>query len=166
MTTIAPRPRVNALLRTSAVLWVVWGLVHMFAGIATIGRDTTGAVQGIADGVEPSALEMDYPDAVGGIINQHGFNLLWIGAVTLICAWYIWRRSLVAVFLAALVGGLADVGYFVFLDLGGYVNFFPGTLMTIFSATAIVTSFAAAYIGRSDRSSDVTRSTSELTSTP
>ncbi len=46
-------------------------------------------------------------------------------------------------FLAALVGGLADVGYLVFLDLGGYVNFVPGTLMTIFSATAITTSFVA-----------------------
>lgn len=39
------------------------------------------------------------------------------------------------------VQGIADVGYFVFLDLGGYVNFVPGTLMTIFSATAITTSF-------------------------
>ena len=165
MTTITPRPRVTALLRLSAALWVVWGLVHMFAGIATIGRDTTEAVQGIADGFEPAALELDYPDAVGGIVNQHGFNLLWIGAVTLTCAWFIWRRSLVAVFLAALVGGLADVGYFVFLDVGGYVNFIPGTLMTIFSATAIVASFTAAYIGRPDRSHDANTRTASLTKT-
>ena len=165
MTTITPRPRVDALLRLSAALWVVWGLVHMFAGIATIGRDTTEAVQGIADGVDPDALELDYPDAVGGIINQHGFNLLWIGAVTLICAWFIWRRSLIAVFLAALVGGLADVGYFVFLDLGGYVNFFPGTLMTIFSATAIVASFTAAYLGRPKRGHDAETKAASLTYT-
>ena len=163
MTTITPRPRVNALLRTAAVLWVIWGLVHMFAGIATIGRDTPEAVEGIADGVDPAELAVDYPDAAGAIINQHGFNLLWIGAVTLICAWFIWRRSPVAVFLAALVGGLADVGYFVFLDLGGYVNFFPGTLMTIFSATAIVTSFSAAYIGRPDSSRDSNRNTTATT---
>ncbi len=149
MTTIAESSRVNMLLRVAAVLWVIWGLVHMFAGGATIGRDTTGAVQGIADGVEPSVLELDYPDAVGGIINQHGFNLLWIGAVTLVSAWFIWRRSLQAVLLAALVGGLADIGYFLFLDLGGHVNFVPGTVMTIFSATAIITSLSAAYLGRS-----------------
>ncbi len=148
--TIEQRPNVNVLLRVSAVLWVVWGLVHAFAGIITISRDTTEAVQGIADGVEPATLELDYPDAAGAIINQHGFNLLWIGLVTLICAWFIWRRSLLAVFLAALVGGLADIGYFLFMDLGGHVNFFPGTLMTIFSATAIITSFAAAYIGRTE----------------
>lgn len=143
MKTIAETPRNVWLLRTAAVLWVVWGLVHMLAGVLTISGDTTEAVQGIADGVDEAALEFDYPDAVGAIIDQHGFNLLWIGAVTLVCAFFIWRRSVIAVFLAALVGGLADIGYFVFLDLGGYVNFVPGTLMTIFSATAITTSFVA-----------------------
>ena len=148
MTTINERPNVNTLLRIAAVLWVIWGLVHAFAGIITIGRDTPEAVQGIADGVEPAVLDVAYPDAAGAIINQHGFNLLWIGVVTLVCAFFIWRRSLNAVVLAALVGGLADIGYFVFLDLGGHVNFIPGTLMTIFSATAIITSFTAAYLGR------------------
>lgn len=148
MTTIDDRQPVNTLLRVAAGLWVIWGLVHMFAGAITIGRDTPEAVQGIADGVEPTLLDVAYPDAAGAIINQHGFNLFWIGAVTLVCAWFIWRRSLPAVALAALVGGLADIGYFVFLDLGGHVNFIPGTLMTIFSATAIVTSFTAAYLGR------------------
>ena len=149
MTTITESPRGNMLLRLAAGLWVVWGLVHMFAGIVTMARDTPEAVGGIADAVDESVLDIAYPDAAGAIINQHGFNLLWIGAVTLVCAWFIWRRSLQAVFLAALVGGLADVGYFVFLDLGEHVNFVPGTVMTIFSATAIITSFSAAYIGRS-----------------
>lgn len=163
MTTIAESHRINTLLRVAAALWVVWGLVHMFAGLATIGRDSTGAVQGIADGVEPGALELNYHDAVGGIINQHGFNLLWIGAVTLVSAWFIWRRSLQAVLLAALVGGLADIGYFLFLDLGGYVNFVPGTVMTIFSATAIISSFSAAYLGRSQ---PVSATTANATTAP
>ena len=136
--TITASPRVNAALRTTAVLWVIWGLVHMFAGIATMARDTPEAVGGIADKVDQSVLDMTYPDAAGAIVNQHGFNLLWIGAVTLVCAYFIWRRSMRAAFLAGLVGGLADIGYFVFLDLGGYVNFVPGTVMTIFSASAIL----------------------------
>ena len=151
MYTINERPRVTTLLRVAAPLWVIWGLVHMFAGIVTMASDTPDAVQGIADGVEESVLEIEYPDAVGAIIDQHGFNLMWIGTVTLVCSWFVWRRSALAVFLAALVGGLADVGYFLFLDLGGHVNFVPGTLMTIFSATAIVTSFTAAYLGRPDQ---------------
>lgn len=126
------------LLQLTATLWVVWGLVHMLAGVLTMGRDTGDAVGGIADAVDQSTLDLDYPDAVGAIINQHGFNLFWIGAVTLVCAVFIWRRSMPAAFLAALVGGLADVGYFVFLDLGDHVNFVPGTVMTLFSATAII----------------------------
>ena len=125
------------LLRIAAGLWLIWGIVHMFAGIATMARDTPEAVGGIADAVDQSTLNLDYPDAVGAIVNQHGFNLLWIGAVTLVCAYFIWRNSMLAAALAGLVGGLADVGYFVFLDLGGHVNFVPGTVMTIFSASAI-----------------------------
>ncbi len=143
MRTITEDTRATWLLRVTAVLWGVWGLVHMLAGVLTVSTDTAAAVQGIADGVEPASLEIAYPDAVGAIINQHGFNLLWIGLVTLVCAVFVWRRSVAAVFLAALVGGLADVGYFLFLDLGGHVNFVPGTVMTLFSATAIVLSLLA-----------------------
>lgn len=55
----------------------------------------------------------------------------------------IWRKNTYAIFLAAIVGGLADLGYFLFLDLGGYVNFVPGTVMTLFSASAIILSFYA-----------------------
>ncbi|MEM6798706.1 MAG: hypothetical protein AAF589_04260, partial [Planctomycetota bacterium] len=63
------------MLRAAAVLWVVWGLVHVLAGVMTISQDTTGAVQGIADAVDPALLEADYAGAVGALINQHGFNL-------------------------------------------------------------------------------------------
>lgn len=158
MKTITETPRASWLLRISALLWVVWGLVHMLAGVLTMSQDTPEAVQGIADGVEPALLEMDYPDAVGAIVNQHGFNLLWIGLFTLVCAPFIWRRGVAAVFLAAIVGGTTDVGYFVFIDLGGYANFVPGTVMTIVSATAIITSFTAYF-------TDPARSTSAATPT-
>ncbi len=45
--------------------------------------------------------------------------------------------------LATMVGGLADLGYFLFLDLGGCVNFFPGTVMTLVSSAAIILSLLA-----------------------
>ncbi|MDE0263134.1 MAG: hypothetical protein OXJ37_12090 [Bryobacterales bacterium] len=137
--------------RVAAVLWVIWGLVHALAGVLTITQDTAGAAQGIADAVDPALLEMAYPDVVGAIMNQHGFNLLWIGVVTTVCAWFIWRRSPPAIFIGALVGGLADVGYFLFLDMGGYVNFVPGTVMTLVSASAIILSFWAYFSGKSAR---------------
>jgi len=41
---------------------------------------------------------------------------------------------------AAITGGLTDLGYFLFMDLGGYVNFMPGTVMTIITSFAIILS--------------------------
>ena len=140
-------------LGSAAVLWVVWGLVHAFAGVMIISSDTTGALQAIADGVEPASLAMAYPDAAGAVINQHGFNLLWIGIVTMASAPFIWRRSTTAIFIAAMVGGLADVGYFIFLDLGGHVRFVPGTLMTLISASAIILSFGVHFVDKRETAS-------------
>lgn len=137
------------LMRSSAILWIVWGLVHVLAGVMTmkgiLTDDNSASVAGIADAVDPALLEMDYPQAAGAIIGQHGFNLFWIGLTTFFAAFSIWKGNVSAVLLAALVGGLADAGYFLFMDLGGYVNFMPGTVMTLVSATAILTSFYAAF---------------------
>lgn len=133
------------LLKISAVLWIIWGLVHILAGVMTMKGILTGdisaSVSGIADAVEPNLLQMDYPKASGAIIGQHGFNLFWIGIVTFIAAFYVWKGNYNGIFLAAITGGLADLGYFLFLDLGGYVKFVPGSIMTIISTLAIITSF-------------------------
>lgn len=135
------------LFKISAILWIIWGLVHVFAGIMTmkgiLSSDISSSIIGIADAVNSESLKMEYPQAAGAIIGQHGFNLMWIGLVTFISAFFIWKANKNAIFLAAITGGLADLGYFLFLDLGGYVNFVPGTVMTIVSATAIILSFYA-----------------------
>lgn len=128
------------ILKIIAGLWVIWGLVHILAGVMTISGDTPAAIAGIADAVDPALLAGPYHDAAGAIINQHGFNLLWIGLVTTVSAAFIWRGNLIAMFIAGLTGGLADVGYFLFMDLGGFVNFVPGTVMTLISAAAILLS--------------------------
>ena len=133
------------LFKISAVLWIIWGLVHILAGVMTVKGvltdDISASIIGIADAVNPESVTMDYPDAAGAVIGQHGFNLLWIGLTTFICAFFIWKGNKNAIFLAAITGGLADLGYFLFLDLGGFVNFVPGTIMTLISTAAILTSF-------------------------
>jgi hypothetical protein len=145
------------LLKIAAGLWLVWGIVHMFAGGITMYFITSGdipsAVSGIADAVDPATVQMEYPAAAGAVIGQHGFNLLWIGIVTFVCAIYIWKQSKNAIFLAAIAGGLADLGYFLFLDLGGFVNFVPGTVMTLVSSAAIILSFYAYF--KRDKSTTV-----------
>ena len=131
------------LLKISAVLWVIWGLVHIGAGILIILSDPASGIKGVADAVDPKILTINYPDALGAILKQHGFNLLWIGLVTFISAFFVWKGNKNAIFLAAICGGLADLGYFIFMDLGGYVNFMLGGLMTYVSAAAIILSFYA-----------------------
>lgn len=138
---------VSVLFKTSSVLWIIWGLVHILAGVLTmkgvITNDMSSALIGIADGTDPNTIKMDYSAAATAVLGQHGFNLLWIGLVTFISAFYIWKGNKNAIFLAAICGGFADLGYFLFLDLGGFVNFIPGTVMTIVSSLAILASFYA-----------------------
>jgi hypothetical protein len=98
--------------------------------------DISSSVAGIADAVDRATVQMDYPAAAGAIIGQHGFNLFRIGIITFVSACYIWKNNPNAIFLAALTGGLADLGYFLFPDLGGYVHFVPGTVMTFISLPA------------------------------
>ena len=128
-------------LKLSAVLWVIWGLVHMLAGILVMTADAAAGFQAIADAISPNLLEGDYHPAVGGILNQHGWNLFWGGIVTIVGAVFIWRRNLTAIWVTGMVGGLLDVGYLVFVDIPGYVKFFPGTVMTFISGAAIILSF-------------------------
>jgi len=128
---------VNAL-RLAAILWVVWGLVHAFFGVAIISANASEGFSAIAAGVSPEALSADYHLAVESILNQHGWNVLWFGIVTTIGAVMIWRRNMTAIWVTSMVGGLADTGYLIFVDFQGYGTFFPGTLMTIIAGSAIV----------------------------
>jgi hypothetical protein len=130
----------KSLLKVSSVLWVIWGLVHAFAGIMILSGETTAGFQAIADAVPPGDFAMDYPAAVGGVLGQHAWNLAWFGLATIIGGIFIWRGNMTAIWVTAMVGGLADLGYFMFIDLAGFANFVPGTVMTLVSATAIVLS--------------------------
>jgi hypothetical protein len=137
---MAAPPVRTPLLRVVAGLWAVWGLVHLFAGVASLAGTTVEMVQAIADAVPDDVLAITYPDAVGGILDQHAWNLGWFGAATIVGAVLIWRGNRTAIWVTAMVGGLADVGYLLFLDVPGYVNVVPGTIMTVISATAIALS--------------------------
>ena len=137
------------LFRTSAVLWAIWGFVHIFAGYMTMSQISAGnvanAIHGITSVVPLEQLELAYPTAVGALLSQHGFNLAWFGVVTFVAAPFIWRRLPVAVFIAALVGGLADMGYFIYIDLGGFA-LPPGPQMTWICAGAILTGLTGIYL--------------------
>ncbi len=128
-------------LKTAAILWIVWGLDHALAGVLTLLQEPSAGFAAIADAVDPQALAADYHAAIGGVLSQLAWNLLWFGLVTITGAVFIWRGNVTAIWVTGMVGGLADLGYLLFLDLPGFVRFFPGTVMTLTSASAIVLSF-------------------------
>lgn len=103
-------------------------------------------VHAITPVVPLEALQVEYSQSVSAILWQHAWNLAWAGLVTLIGAVFIWRQSVIAIFVTAMIGGLFDTGYFLAIDLPGLAAF-PGPQMTYICAAAIILSFAA-YFGR------------------
>ena len=143
---------IKLLLKIIAVLWVIWGAVHALAGVLTIAQVAPASVAGIADAVDLSEFAPTYHAATDALVNQHGFNLRWIGLFTVIGGLIIWRQASVTwLFFTGLVGGVTDVGYFIFMDLGGFVHFFPGTVMTLVSGAAVILSLVAYGGGLKDR---------------
>jgi len=110
--------------------------------------NTAEALHGIAGKVDLTSLQMEYPLVVIATLKQHAFNLGWFGLVAFIGSIFIWRKNQYAIFLCALVGGLGDLGYFVFIDLEG-IALPPGPQMTWISAAAIILSFYGYF--KSDR---------------
>jgi hypothetical protein len=72
--------KVSIGLKVATILWLVWGLVHIIAGVLTIifvlSGEPASAIAGIADATDPIMLQLDYPKAVVAILGQHGFNLV------------------------------------------------------------------------------------------
>lgn len=141
---------VSILLKISAVLWVVWGVVHLLAGIISISQlnsgNTAEMVHAITPVVDLETIQIEYPQSVSAILWQHAWNLAWAGLVTLIGALFIWQQNVTAIFVTAMIGGLFDMGYFLAIDLPGLAAF-PGPQMTYICATAIILSFVAYFSG-------------------
>lgn len=69
-----------------------------------IGASAPG-LAAIADAIDPALLVADYDPAVGGVLNKHGFNLLWTGLATIIGTVLIWISIMTAITVTAMVGG-------------------------------------------------------------
>ncbi|CAH0536580.1 hypothetical protein [Vibrio marisflavi] len=140
--------KTSALLKASSVLWMIWGVFHFAIGVAMIYLLSLGnhalSLSFVSSDPLMADLIREYAPVVTATLKQHSWNLGWFGVVTMVGSVYIWKRNATAIFVTALVGGLADLGYFMFVDLA---NLAPpaGTLMTVISASAIVLSFYAYY---------------------
>ncbi len=127
-------------LRVAAVLWFVWGVFHLIVGIALMqllgSEHPEGALSSIPAVVDVQFFGSDATLATIASLQQHGFNLAWFGLILTGASFYVWRGCKLAVLTSIVVGGLADLGYFLFVDLAGYAEP-PGPQMTYIMVAAI-----------------------------
>lgn len=126
-----------------ALLWFIWSSLHILPGIQSMINTLAGDISSIQyvylEG-NPAGLTSDYPNEVSAVLvvfGQHGFNLLWFGLVTLVCSLIIWKKQdHVAMLIASIVGGLADLGALFASFMKGSIDFsgviiFLGTFLAI-----------------------------------
>ena len=51
---------------------MIWGLVHMLAGVMVMAQTTSQGFAVIADAVDLMLLVAEHHPAVGGVLGQHG----------------------------------------------------------------------------------------------
>jgi hypothetical protein len=136
----------STLLKTSAILWAIWGIFHLFIGVAMIvlfkNGYPSGDFQEIPETLNFTMFGMESLFAPIATLKQHAFNLAWIGAIVTVGSFYVWNKNKLGIFTCAVIGGLADIGYFLYIDLPGYA-FTPGPEMTYIMALAIILAFYA-----------------------
>ncbi|MEM8868031.1 MAG: hypothetical protein AAGC73_07155 [Verrucomicrobiota bacterium] len=126
-----------------SALWFLWALLHIIPGTLSMMSAVAGDITSLEflfPDTNPKAMTTDYPREVEAILvtfGQHGFNLFWFGLVTLVCSVWIWvKQSGTAMLLAAVVGGLADLGALFAVYMIGRIDIwglliFAGTLLAI-----------------------------------
>ena len=69
----------------ASVLWIIWALAGVFAGVEVTTLDTAGGLQAFGDTISPELSAMMEEHAVaGGMMNQDGWNLGLSGIVAII----------------------------------------------------------------------------------
>lgn len=131
----------RVLFRVAGVLWAMWGLLHFVAGVGVV-RTFASEVAGVPESVMLSLMGDQLPFHVRRTLAEHSFNNMWFGLVVLVGSVLVWRGSRLGVFLCTIVGGLAQLGFTIFLVIPGLSNA-VGVTMTFTAACAAISSVMA-----------------------
>jgi hypothetical protein len=127
--------------RVAAVLWAMWGLLHLAAGLSVMSV-FVGEVAGVPESVMLTVLGSELPFEVRRSLAEHQFNNSWFGLVVLAGSLGVWRGNRTGALVCTIVGGLAHLGFTIFQVLPGASNA-VGVAMTLIAACAVVLSLAA-----------------------
>jgi hypothetical protein len=122
--------------RTASIFWGIWGLVHLFAGFAILSV-LAGGIESLPKFVPVKMMGSDMPLHIVPTLMEHNFNNTWFGLVVLIGSFFVWKANRKAVFFCSIVGGLAQLGFALFMVFPGH-SAPPGVIMNFVVGAAIV----------------------------
>ncbi len=112
-------PTLN-LARSSAILFGLWGLLHLAGGAAILAALTSGPADGYSLYQQSGG---DYPALAGAILAYLAFIILVSGlAVTVLSVRMSWRNEDLGLFANLVIAGLLDLGLITFLVIPGFVS--------------------------------------------
>lgn len=113
--------------RIGAVFFVLWGILHIVGGAAmlqTLSTDgATGYLALLATALPAAALPSVPEGVATGVFAFHGYNLVWLGFVSLLIGVLLnWKNSVAGYWINLAVVSFADIGLIVFMILPGYMR--------------------------------------------
>jgi len=122
--------------RTTSVLWGLWGFVHLFGGLSMLSVLREG-LKSLPESVLVKMMGNDMPLHIVPTLMEHNFNNTWFGFTILIGSFFVWKANRNAVLICSIVGGLAQLGFAIFIVFPGYSEL-PGVVMSFVALAAIV----------------------------
>lgn len=114
------------LIKIGAVAYVLWGVLHLFVGLAAVFKYFTGGpiamLQLYGSGLDPNSIA-DPGRFVANLIAHHSVNLLLFGALGIVIAvTLIWKQQLLGFWLNLIILGITDIAFVFALLLPGYIH--------------------------------------------
>jgi hypothetical protein len=108
--------------QTGAVLYVLWGLLHLFAALQ---------VYRLGAGLEPGMVR--------GRIYQNALNLAYFAVFVIAVALiYNWKNDPLGYWLNLITTSITDIGFIYFILMPGYLRLKPGILGPVLWILAII----------------------------
>jgi len=106
--------------KTGAVLFILWGAIHILGGSAILAAAVSSPDAGYAT-YDPAAA--GYTGLAGDVLAYLAWGFVWIGAVVAFIGFrYNWQNSEAGLALNTALVGLTDLGLVLFLVLPGHLG--------------------------------------------
>ncbi len=119
--------------RITSILWGLWGFVHLLGGL-TMLFVLKGGLESVPESVDVKNLP---PLHIVPTLMEHNFNNLWFGLTILIASFFVWKANRNAVLFCSIVGGLAHLGFAIFIVFPGHSDL-VGVVLSFVVLAAIV----------------------------